>query len=135
MLINFHTIGRSLGDNGMSMQEYICQDTPSTKNSFHALNTRNWRKLSKGLHFNLPLHNIFCQPLQQRIVDIGSLPFSSLQRWKISWSGWREVTGGTKNHWKILNTCGAITFINKICSIVISSYFNQPRVVVIMHYY
>ena len=60
----------------MSMQEYICQDTRFTKNSFHALNTRNWRKLSKGLHFNLPLHNIFCQPLQQRIVDIGSLPFS-----------------------------------------------------------
>ena len=54
---------------------------------------------------------------------------------KISCFGWREVTVGTKYHWKILGTCGAVTFINKICSIVIDSYFHQPRVAVIMHYY
>ena len=57
------------------------------------------------------------------------------QEWAISWSGWRIVIGRDKNHWKILGTCGVGTFINKICSIVIDSYFHQPRVAVIMHYY
>ena len=57
------------------------------------------------------------------------------QIWAISWSGWRIGIGRDKNHWEILVTCGAVTFINEICSIVIDSYFHQPRVAVIMHYY
>ena len=57
------------------------------------------------------------------------------QEWAISWSGWRIGIGRDKNHWKTLGTCGVGTFINKICSIVISRYFYQPRVAVIMHYY
>ena len=60
---------------------------------------------------------------------------TKIQEWAISWSGWRIGIGRDKNHWKTLGTCGVGTFINKICSIVISRYFYQPRVAVIMHYY